>query len=229
MLEPKPRPTLLRRFLVAALTLAACRIGHRMRLIEDDHPIEIAAEPCGDLLDPARLAFAALRAKRRIGGEEDAFGKPDRGALPEARQRRDEQALLPQRRPVALRILKQLVRLRDPKRPAAALQPVVENDPRDLAALARAGPVAEEPAAPELDRHLIVFARGAHHVPRLVDGPRAGQMVGMGLASIDDRLKLGIGQETVGSEIFGKMRAIRRLRRRDRRHRRRLNQRGRMG
>src|SRR3546814_5312978 len=82
----------------------------------------IMAEPFDDLLDPARLAVAALRAKRRIGGEQDAFGEPDRRALAEARQRRHKQPLLPERRPVALRVLEQLVRFRDPERTAPALQ-----------------------------------------------------------------------------------------------------------
>src|SRR3546814_8264566 len=91
-----------------------------MGFIENDGAVEVRPEPFGDLLDAARLALAALRAKRRIGGEEDAFGKPDRRTLAEARQRRDEQALLPERRPVALRVLEQLVRLRDPERAAPA-------------------------------------------------------------------------------------------------------------
>src|SRR3546814_8551487 len=109
------------------------------------------AEPFDDLLDPARLAVAALRAKRRIGGEQDAFGEPDRRALAEARQRRHKQPLLPERRPVALRVLEQLVRFRDTERTAPALQHIVEDDPGDLPPLASAGAVTEEPAAAELD------------------------------------------------------------------------------
>src|SRR3546814_12578351 len=88
MLEPQSGASLLRRLLVAAPALTARGIGHRVRLVEDDHPVEIMAEPFDDLLDPARLAVAALRAKRRIGGEQDAFGEPDRRALAEARHRR---------------------------------------------------------------------------------------------------------------------------------------------
>ena len=76
----------------------------------------------------------------------------DRGALGEARQRRDQQPLLAERRPVALGILDQLVGFRDPDGAAAALEPVVEQDAGDLAALARAGAIAEHPAAPETDR-----------------------------------------------------------------------------
>src|SRR3546814_167897 len=123
-----------------------------------------------------------------------AFGQPDRRALAEARQRRDEQALLPERRPVALRILEQFVRLRNPERAAPALQPVVENDPRDLSALARPGAVAEKPAAPEPDGRLIVVARRADHIPGLVNCPGARQVPAMRLPGINDRLQLGVGQ-----------------------------------
>ena len=71
----------------------------------------------------------------------------DRRALPEAGERHDQQALLAERRPVALGVLDQLVGLRHPHGPAPALEPVVEDDARDLPALAGAGAVAQEPAA----------------------------------------------------------------------------------
>ena len=52
-------------------------------------PSKSAPEPVDDLLHAARLALALLRAQRRVGGEQDAFGEGDRRALPEARQRHD--------------------------------------------------------------------------------------------------------------------------------------------
>src|SRR3546814_12720812 len=64
--------------------------------------------------------------------EEDALGQPDRRSLLEARQRLNQQALHAERRPVALRVLDQLVGFRDPQRLVAALDPVVEDDDRDL-------------------------------------------------------------------------------------------------
>ena len=70
MLKPQPGPTLLRRLLVTAVTLAARGIGHRMRLVEDDYAVEISTEPFDDLVDTARIPFARLTAQRRKGGEQ---------------------------------------------------------------------------------------------------------------------------------------------------------------
>src|SRR3546814_17931192 len=84
------------------------------------------SQPFDDLVDPARLAFARLTAQRRISGEEHAFGELDRTALAETRQRRDEQALLPERRPVTLCVFEQPLRARPPAGPAPAFQPGVE-------------------------------------------------------------------------------------------------------
>ncbi len=50
----------------------------------------------------------------------------------------------------------------------------------------------------------------------------------MGLAGVDDALKLRVGQQAVADEGSRQMRSIARLRRRDRGHRRRLHQLGRM-
>src|SRR6266481_9043861 len=71
--------------------------------------------------------------------------------------------------PVALGVLDQLVGLRDPHRTAAALEPVVEDDAGDLAALAGAGAVAEKPAAPEAHGSLGAFRGSRHSVVGLVD------------------------------------------------------------
>ena len=69
--------------------------------------------------------------------------------------------------------------LRDPHRAAAALQPVVEQDAGDLAALAGAGAVAQEPAAPEAHGVLgVIVARRGDDVEGLVDGPGSGEMAG---------------------------------------------------
>ena len=154
--------------------------------------------------------------------------EPDRRALPEARERRDQQPLHAERRPVALGVLDQLVGLADPDRAAAALQPVVEQDAGDLAALAGAGAVAEEPAAPEAHGILGIIGRGRDEIEGLVDGPGSGEEVGMGLAGIDDGFELGVGQQAVGDDVRRQMRPIARHRRRDRRHRRRLHELGRM-
>ena len=152
VLQAETRLALLRRLLLAALALVAGGVGHGMRFVEDDDAVEVAAEPVDDLLNAARLFALRLGAQGRVGGEEDAFLERDRRALAEARERHDVGAVAADRRPVALGVLDQLVGFGDPERAAAALEPVVENDGGDLAALAGAGAVAEEPAAPEAHR-----------------------------------------------------------------------------
>ena len=145
-----------------------------------------------------------------------------------AGERRDEQPLLAERRPVALGVLDQLVGLRHPDGAAAALEPVVEQDAGDLAALAGAGAVAEHPAAPEAHGVLGAVGRGRDRVEGLVDVPCAGEKAGMRLARIDDAFELGIGQQPVGDDGGRQMRAVGRLRRGDRGHRGRLHEPGRV-
>ena len=143
-------------------------------------------------------------------------------------ERRDEEPLLAERRPVALGVLDQLVGLGDPDRAAAALQPVVEDDAGDLAALAGAGAVAQQPAAAEAHGVLGIVRRGRDDIEGLVDRPGSGEMAGMGLAGIDDALELGVGQQAVGDDIGRQMRPVAGLGRRDRGHRGRLHEPGRM-
>jgi hypothetical protein len=50
---------LLRGRLVAALALAPDRILHGMALVEDDHSVEVGAQPFNDLPDTRKL-FATL-------------------------------------------------------------------------------------------------------------------------------------------------------------------------
>src|SRR3546814_17553655 len=130
-----------------------------MGFIENDGAVEVRPEPFGDLLDAARLALAALRAKRRIGGEEDAFGKPDRRTLAEERQRRDEQALLHERRQVEPRDLEPRLRLGDTKSAAAALQAVVVDGPAALKALTDADDFGRETDGTERHHRLTTSGR----------------------------------------------------------------------
>ena len=116
--------------------------------------------------------------------------------------------LLPERRPIALGVLDQLVGFRHPDRAAAALQPVVEQDAGDLAALAGAGAVAEKPAAAEADGVFGVVGRGRDDVEGLVDRPRSGEVTAMGLAGIDDAFELGVGQHAVRDDVGGQVRPI---------------------
>src|SRR5581483_2813418 len=114
----------------------------------------------------------------------------DRCALAETGERCDQQPLHAERRPVALRVLDQLVGLADPDGAPPALQPIVEEDAGDLAALAGASAVAEEPAPAKADRVLRIVARGGDKVEGLVDRPRPGEEIRMGLAGVDDAFEL---------------------------------------
>lgn len=59
VLEPQPRTSLLRWGDVAPFTLAAAGVLHRVALVENDHSVEVGAQPFDDLLD-ARKPFAAV-------------------------------------------------------------------------------------------------------------------------------------------------------------------------
>src|SRR3546814_6822134 len=111
--------------------------------------VEVAPQPVDDLSDPGALALALGRAQRGIGGEEDGIAQLNGGTLPVMRERDDVALGATEGGPVAHRVLDQLVGLGDPERPAPALEPVVEDDPGDMPALAGPVAVAPEPADPE--------------------------------------------------------------------------------
>lgn len=60
MLQAKAGPTLLGRGDVSAFALAASRVGHRMRLVENDHSVELRTQPLDDLLDPGNPLSAGV-------------------------------------------------------------------------------------------------------------------------------------------------------------------------
>jgi hypothetical protein len=64
----------------------------------------------------------------------------------------------------------------DPDRAPTALEPVVEEDAGDLAALAGAGTVAEKPATAEANGILSILCGGRNDIERVVDRPRAGEI-----------------------------------------------------
>ena len=124
-----------------------------------------------------------------------------------------------QRRPVAARIFEQLVGLRQPQGPRAALEPVVEDDGGDLAALAAAGAVAQHPAAPEAHRPrerfnavrrvvvlgagtgisvrviivaIVVVVRALDGLPVVRDTVESAEPAGMSLAGEDHAFELGV-------------------------------------
>ncbi len=228
MLEPQARTSLLRRGLIAALALAAAGVRHGVAFVEHDDAIEIRAEPVDDLLHARRFLGALVGAQRGVGREQNALAEPDRRSLAKTRERRYQKPFHAERRPVALGVLDQRVGFRDPDGAASALEPIVEEDARDLPALAGAGAVAEEPAAAEADGVRRVVGCGRDDVEGRIDRPGAGEMAAMRLAGIDHAFKLGVGEEALANDTRGKMRAIGRLGRRDRGHGRRLHETGRM-
>ena len=160
-------------------------------------PSKSGAQPFDDLLDARNLLVALVGAQRGVGRKKDAFRQPDRRALAEARQRRDQQPLHAERRPVALGVLDQLVGLADPDRAAAALEPVVEQDAGDLTALA--APVPSPRNQPRRKRTAFSASSRAAATTSKVSSTvhEPGEKFGMRLAGIDDAFKLGVRQQAV--------------------------------
>ena len=69
VLEPQARAPLLRGRLVTALALAANRVLHGVALVEDDHSVEVGAQPFDDLPDARKLFAALVGAQRSVGGK----------------------------------------------------------------------------------------------------------------------------------------------------------------
>ena len=67
VLEPQARAALLRGGLVAAFALAANRVLHGVALVEDDHSVEVGAQPFDDLPDARKLLAALVGAQRGVG------------------------------------------------------------------------------------------------------------------------------------------------------------------
>ena len=123
-------------------------------------------------------------------------------------------------------VLDQLVGFGNPDRLAATAQPVVEDDAGRLTPLARAGAIAEHETPAEAHRACRILGRRADIVVGRVDGPGSRQIVGMGLARIDHRLELSIGQALM--DVDGQHWPIGRAGRRNRGHGGGLHQLGRM-
>ncbi len=131
---------------------------------------------------------------------------------------------MPQRRPVALGVLDQLVRLRDPHCLAAPAEPVIENDAGRLPALAAARAVAKEEALAELDGAGFVVSGEAKRVEVLLHDVTAAEHLAMCFAGVDDRFKLRVGQHALLDQRPWKHGAVGRKRRAHRRHRRGLHE-----
>ena len=129
VLQAKPGAALLRRRDFAAAAFGAGGVGHRVRLVEHENPVvrvavvlvERTGQPFNDLVQSRGLALPGRRAKRRVGREQDAFGKRDLRARAELAERDYVLLAAAQRGTVAARVFQQLVGLREPQ--GAALSP----------------------------------------------------------------------------------------------------------
>ena len=99
------------------------------------------------------------------------MAQADRRALAKASAGHDEEALLAERRPIALRVLDQLVGFRDPEGAPPALERVVEQNAGDLAVLAGACAVAQELAAAKADGILSVIGCRRHDIEGVINRP----------------------------------------------------------
>ena len=164
-----------------------------MGLVKGDDPVEVLAEPGDDLVEAGLAGTPRRLAKGRVGGEQDAAIEPDAFALLPARQRHDVVGAAADGAPVAPGVLQQGVIARKPDRACAPLAHVVGDDGGDLTPLAAAGAVAKEESASERNAVLSIIANERHLMGRLAEAEPAGQEGRMGLAGVDHRLRLGVG------------------------------------
>ena len=159
VLKPQSGAALLGGCDLSARALGPGGVGHGVGLIEHDDAFEgmarvfihPASEPADDLIEPRGSALSGRRAQCRVGGEQDMPALlRDLGALAKLAQGDHVVLAAAERCPVAACVFQQLVGLRQPQRPHAALEAVVQDDGGDLAALSAACAVAQHPAAPEL-------------------------------------------------------------------------------
>ena len=210
----------------AAVAASAGGVGHRVGLVEDDDAVEgvafglgvAAGEPVDDLVEPRPVAVAGGRAQGGVGGEEDPLALGYRILLAEAAEGDEVVGLAAYGDPVAARVLDELVGLGEPEGAAAALQPAVEDDGGDLAALAAAGAVAEHPALPELhgaaEARLVAVAgvgfdlafRAADAAGEVMVGAHAEpgrQLLLVGLGGEDDAFELCVREGAAPDEPDG--------------------------
>ena len=88
--------------------------------------------------------------------------------------------------------------------------------------------VAQHPAAPKPYGVLGLIRRSRDDVEGRIDDPGSGERTGMGFACVDDAFELRIGQEASGDDIGRQAWPVSGLGRRDRGHRCRLHEPGRM-
>ena len=186
--------------------------------------VEGAGKPFDDLVQARAFALAGRRAERGVGREEDALGERDLRALAELAERNHVGLPAAERGPVAACVLDELVGLGQPERPALAAQPAVQDHRGNLAALARAGAVAQHPALAELHGRgkgfavlgsdggmgcrIPVVVAALDGFPAGADAERCSEMAGVGLARKDDALELGVGQQAVGHRASGQHRTV---------------------
>ncbi len=184
-----------------------------MRLVEDDHPIEVGAQPVHDLLQPRGAVGPGRLPQGSVGRVEDAAVHADGVGLLPGGLWGDVRGRPADRDPVAAGVLQERVVLRQPHGPGAALGQVVGDHAGDLPALAAAGPVAEEEALAKAHGAIVVILDQQHLVRGFAKDPRTGQDVAVRLAGVDHRLELGVGHQIVVRHLRGQHRSVGRRRR----------------
>ena len=237
---------------IAAATLAARGVGHGVGLVKDDHAIKTMAafllqsprEPGDDLLQPGAFALAGRGSQCGVGGKQYAGLLGNLLALAEPAQGNHIVRETAEGGPVAAGVLQQLVGLGQPQGSLPAAQPIVQHHGGDLAALARAGAVAEHPAPAEPHRGgkqlalgrdggriagILVRAATQHGLAARADAVGRGKMLCMGGAGQRDAFELGVGKQTFGHHAFWQQGPVGRRGMRHRGHGGGLDQRGRVG
>ena len=222
VLQENAGDALLRALLGAHRPFATRDAAHLMRLVERDDAVEVGTGPGDDLIEPGGVA--AVGAQRRIGHEQDALVHRDGLVDLPARERLHIGRETAERGPVADRVGMERLVLADPDVLATTRQPVVEDDGRDLPPLPCPGAVAQEIALAV--RASVVGEHQPHAL--LVWLAQARDILGPGMAGVNDGLELRGGQEAFGDGAFGQRRNMDGDRRGDRAHRDRFHQRGRM-
>ncbi|ARU03147.1 hypothetical protein LOKVESSMR4R_03924 (plasmid) [Yoonia vestfoldensis] len=228
VLQREASEALLGRLLVAAVGLFSGSIRHGMAFIKSNDPVEPIAEPGRDLIEAGGFALTFSRAQRGVGDEEDALGQADVAALAELRERHDIAFASPERYPVATRIFDELVALRDPDRPSAPFEPIIEDDTGNLSPFTASRAITQKPALAQAKRAFVALGRRHQLAFDLAALEPALEMRLMRVARIDDTFQLRRRKKAVLNEVLRQDGTIGRHGRRHRGHGGGLHQRGRM-
>ena len=178
------------RFAAAAGGRVAGRVGHRVRLVEDDDAVEgvaarfveAAGEPADDLVETRGDVAAGGGAESGVGAEKDAAAAREMLRRAVVGEGKDIGLVLADFAPVAPGVLDELGALANPERAHGAAHSAVENHGGTLASLAAPGAVAEHPSLAEAhgggEFEVDLRVGGVEWFAALVDGDGSGMVRG---------------------------------------------------